>query len=207
MPRAEERRLVAAGTGFRQTVDGLMDELKAIATEWAALQERLRGLSSDDLTVADRSKISDFEAAIQRHLVSYGFRSFQPSEIHLSQDNFRPTRFLAGGEEIVEKEINFEVSASDAIRLKWAYYLSLLSTSQRFPTQHCGLVIFDEPGQQEMEKPSLTAFLTWASRRLNAAQQVIVATSEERETIADALRDTTAELIGFDGFILQPITS
>ena len=192
---------------LRQTVDGLMDELKALATEWASLEERLRRLSSDDLTGADRSKISDFEEAIQRHLVSYGFRLFQPTEIHLSLDNFRPLVFAREDDGVIEKEINFEVSASDAVRLKWAYYLSLLSTSQRFPTQHCGLVIFDEPGQQEMEKPSLTAFLSWTSTRLIPTQQVIVATSEERETVANALRDTTARLIGFDGFILQPITN
>ena len=48
---------------------------------------------------------------------------------------------------------------------------------------------------------SLTAFLTWASTRLSPTQQVIVATSEERETVTDALRDTAAKLIGFDGFI------
>jgi hypothetical protein len=191
----------------QQTVDGLTDELKAIAGEWAALQERLRRLSTDDLTVADQSKINDFQEAIRRHLVNYGFRSFQPSEIRLSSDNFRPLMYTREGDELVEKEITFEVSASDAIRLKWAYYLSLLSTSQRLPTNHCGLVIFDEPGQQEMEKPSLSAFLRWTVTRLSSTQQVIVATSEERDTVEDALKGSTgaAKLINFDGFILQPM--
>jgi hypothetical protein len=72
-------------SSLMQRVDGLMDELKAIATEWADLQNRLRRLTSDDLTVADRSKISDLEAAVQRHLVNYGFRSFQPSNLVLHE--------------------------------------------------------------------------------------------------------------------------
>ena len=135
----------------------------------------------------------------------YGFRSFQPNEIHLSPDNFRPLVYTREEDEIVEKELNFEVSASDAIRLKWAYYLSLLSTSQRHTTKHCGLAIFDEPGQQEMEKPSLAAFLDWASKRLNTNQQVIVATSEQRDRLVDVLKGTTAKLLSFNGFILQPM--
>jgi hypothetical protein len=83
-------------------------------------------------------------------------------------------------------------------RLHADYYLSLLSTSQRLPTQHCGLVIFDEPGQQEMEKLSLTAFPDWASKKLGANQQVIVATSEERELLAAVLESSPAKLTSFD---------
>jgi hypothetical protein len=136
--------------------------------------------------------------------VRYGFRSFQPTEIHLSSDNFRPLIYTREKDEIIEKEINFEVSASDAIRLKWAYYLSLLSTSQRQTTNHFGLAIFDESGQQEMEKPNLSAFLEWASKRLREDQQVIVATSEQRERLEAVLAGSDAKLISFDGFILQP---
>jgi hypothetical protein len=192
---------------IQQGADSLMDELKSIATEWAILQDRLQRLSADDLTAADKEKINDLQSAIQRHLVRYGFRSFQPNEIHLSSDNFRPLVYTREKGEIIEKEINFEVSASDAIRLKWAYYLSMLSTSQRQMTKHCGLVIFDEPGQQEMEKPSLAAFLDWASKRLRENQQVIVATSEQRERLANVLDGTAARLISFEGFILQPTTN
>lgn len=191
---------------IQETADGLMDELKSTATEWVAVQDRLRRLSTDDLTSADKNKISDLQAAIQRHLVRYGFRSFQPSEIHLSSDNFRPLVYARENDEIIEKEINFEISASDAIRLKWAYYLSMLSTSKRIPTNHCGLAIFDEPGQQEMEKPSLAAFLEWTSKNLGENQQVIVATSEQRESLDAVLAGSSARLISFQGFILQPMT-
>ena len=165
----------------------------------------MRKLISDDLTSADKEKVDDFQATIQRHLARYEFRSFQPNEIHLSRDNFRPLIYTREEGEIVEKEITFEVSASDGIRLKWAYYLSMLSLSKRKATKHCGLVIFDEPGQQEIQASSLHALLVWAAQNLATNQQVIVATSEPIESLNRVLSGRAAKLISFDGFILQPI--
>ena len=188
----------------QEKVDTLIDQMRALAQEWADLQDRLRRLSTDDLTSADLSKISGFETSVQEHLGRYGFRSFRPDEIELSRDNFRPLRRTTEDGEIVEKEINFEVSASDAIRLKWAYYLALIELSRRWDTNHCGLVVFDEPGQQEIEAPSLQAFVGWAARNISSGQ-VVLASSEELSNIEDAIAGTNANLITFEGFILQPV--
>ena len=190
----------------QEAVDGLMDELRVLANEWAGLQDRLRRLSTDDLTPGDIEKVNDLQATIQSHLGRYAFRSFQPSEIELSRDNFRPLVRTWEDDEFIEKEINFEISASDAIRLKWAYYLGMLSLSQRTSTNHCGLIIFDEPGQQEIEAPSLQALINWAGRNLRDDQQVIIATSESLDSLRQGLRDAPANVITFEGFILQPLT-
>jgi hypothetical protein len=187
----------------QEAVDGLMEELRSLADEWTTLQDRMKRLSTDDLTPGDAEKLNDFEATIRRHLGRYGFRSFQPDEIELSKDNFRPLVRRWEDDQLVEKEINFEVSASDAIRLKWAYYLGILSLSRRRSTNHCGLVIFDEPGQQEMEIPSLQALVNWAAGNLDAEQQLIIATSES----LDSLRQAPGNVITFDGFILQPLAA
>jgi hypothetical protein len=189
---------------MQKTVDGVVDELRSIAVEWTVLQDRLKRLSKDDLTTVDLEKILLFEKSIQKHLSLYGFKSFQPTEIHLSRDNFRPLVFTYIKDEIVEKEINFEISASDAIRLKWAYYLSLLSISTAMHTNHCGLVILDEPGQQEMEVPSLHALLNWAAENVKDGQQVILATSEPLDSLNAALRGRSS-LISFEGLILKPL--
>jgi len=188
----------------QQIIDGLVDELRLIASEWMNFQQELKLLNRDDLTEKDLHKISRFEKLVQDHLGSYGFKSFQPNEIHLSKDNLRPLIYTIIDSEIVEKEINFEISASDAIRLKWAYYLSLLSVSKECAANHCGLVIFDEPGQQEMEAPSLRALLEWASGGLLEDQQLIIATSEPYESLNASLQGRY-HLVNFDGLILQPI--
>lgn len=104
----------------------------------------------------------------------------------------------------MEKEINFEMSASDAIRLKWAYYLACMELMRDFSVNHPGLAIFDEPGQQEVESSSLFEFLRSASKSAQNGQQVIVSTSETYDTVSSLLGDS-ANVVSFAGFILQPI--
>lgn len=187
-----------------ELANSLLDELKDIASEWALATSSLRQLPADELTVADKRKIEHLQTAIRRHLERYGFRSFQPGEISLSYDNFRPLVLRNEKGETVEKEINFEMSASDAIRLKWAYYLSCMELMHDFSVNHPGLAIFDEPGQQEVESSSLFEFLRSASRSAQNGQQVLVSTSETYEAVSATLGDS-ANIVSFRGFILQPV--
>lgn len=182
----------------------LLDELTEIAAEWAISTSALQRLPIDELTLADKLKIDHLQSSIRGHLERYGFGSFQPGEISLSNDNFRPLVLRTEKGETVEKEINFEMSASDAIRLKWAYYLSCMELMKTFKVNHPGLTIFDEPGQQEVESSSLFAFLRTASRASQYGYQVVVSTSETYEAVAEALAEG-ANIVSFSGFILQPI--
>jgi predicted nucleic acid-binding Zn-ribbon protein len=182
----------------------LLDELREIAAEWALATSALRLLPADELTLADKRKIEHLQTSIRRHLERYGFRSFQPGEISLSNDNFRPLVLRIEKGETVEKEINFEMSASDAIRLKWAYYLSCMELMRDFSVNHPGLAIFDEPGQQEVESSSLFEFLRSASQAAQHGQQVLVSTSETYEAVSATLGES-ANIVSFPGFILQPI--
>lgn len=187
-----------------ELANSLLDELSEIASEWALATSKLRQLPADELTMADKSKIEHLQTAVRLHLERYGFRSFQPREISLSYDNFRPLVLRNDKGETVEKEINFEMSASDAIRLKWAYYLSCMELMRDFRVNHPGLAIFDEPGQQEVESSSLFEFLRSASQTAKDGQQVLVSTSETYEAVSATLGDS-ANIVSFPGFILQPI--
>jgi hypothetical protein len=84
--------------------------------------------------------------------------------------------------------------------------MSLLSVAKSNDTNHCGLLIFDEPGQQEMETASLISFLRLGASDLASTQQVIAATSEALETLKLALTGYNARIIDFDGFILKPVS-
>jgi AAA domain len=181
----------------------LLDELQAIASAWANASEALAKLPADNLTASDLKKVEVLTAKICEQLTAYGFRSFQPAEIALSTDNFRPLVRERAGTEIVEKEINFEVSASDAIRLKWAYLLATFELKRSYQTNHPGLLIFDEPGQQEIDSGSLFAFLKRAGVSARTGGQVIVSTSEPLTLVQSEMGDR-ARIIDFPGFILQP---
>lgn len=82
-----------------------------------SLSER-QSLPADRLTAEDQAKPNRMTSLIQQQAASYGFTTFPAAEIEIAPDNFRPQK--------EGFEIGFELSASDAIRLKWAYHLALL---------------------------------------------------------------------------------
>ena len=179
------------------------EDLHVIALEWMRLQEQMKGTPNDELTLEDAQKIRSLEAAVQKRIGGYGFKSFQPSEIVLSRENQRPLTLTRDDDgDIVEKEITFEVSASDGIRLKWAYYLSMLRLAGT--TNHAGLIIYDEPGQQEIDATSLYAFLEDGACESRLDRQIIISTSEPLDAVEAAVRQG-GKIISFQGFILQPL--
>ena len=181
----------------------LTDELSDIATQWAAAASALRLLPPDELTNADKRKLDKLQAAVRLHLDRYGFRSFPSGEISLSNDNFRPLVLMTENGETVEKEINFEISASDAVRLKWAYYLASMELLADFTTNHPGVVVFDKPGQQEIETASLFEFLRSAAQCSERGQQAIVDIGDARSSARGA--GDFLECSELPGFILQPM--
>jgi hypothetical protein len=190
---------------IREAVDGAFDELKNIAARWAGCQDQLKAISGSDLSEEDVEKISFLQNNLRNLLSLFAFRSFPVNEITLSSDNLRPLALTRNKDgDAIEQELGFEMSASDAIRMKWAYYLSMQYMSDRQNTNHIKLTIFDEPGQQEIELPSLNSLFRWSAEKLGS-QQFIAATSEPLATVYEALGDFKARVQHFDGFILQPI--
>lgn len=194
---------------MQERADGLVDELAAIAKEWAELSARLKRLrTGDDFSQEDKNKISRLQSLVQEHLKTFDFHSFPPSEITLARDNFRPQVLVfdkdSGGE--IEKDIGFEASASDGIRLKWSYYLALLELDGRYSTNHSGLVVFDEPGQQAADPVNLTSLFQESAKSRPNNHQILIATSEKELAIKEGLGDRPYNLIAFDGYILKPLS-
>ena len=100
---------------------------------------------------------------------------------------------------------SFETSASDAIRLKWAYQLSLLELADERKTNHPGLLIFDEPRQQSSSKVSFESLLKRASGSKGRKQQVIFSTSEDLETLRRITGTLDCSEVIFPGYILQKL--
>jgi hypothetical protein len=93
-------------------------------------------------------------------------------------------------------------SASDTIRIIWAYLLGMLEVAKAFPTNHLGFMVFDEPRQQGAEKLSFDKLLHRAASARAAHQQVIFATSEEQETLEAIIADIDCVYRHFGGRIL-----
>jgi hypothetical protein len=172
--------------------------LVSIAEHYATLLTARRALPDDRLSEEDRAKLNRFTHLVRQQADQYGFSTLPARDIDISPENFRPQK--------EGFEIGFELSASDAIRLKWAYHLALMELSRRDATNHPGFVVFDEPRQQATRELSFHALLERASDTKSHKQQVIFATSESRERLFDFLATLDCSFLAFDGYILTRLS-
>jgi hypothetical protein len=173
--------------------------LHTLSAEFGELLKVLGELPSDKMSPTDRAKFSTLTSALRQLGRAFGFTTFSPDELTIDEDSYRPQK--------EGYEIGFETSASDAIRLKWAYQLGLLELSRTYDTNHPGMLLLDEPRQQSSSKVSFGQLLERAAGHRHGNQQVIVSTSEDFETIDPILARLDCKKIIFEGYVLQPVSS
>ncbi len=177
-------------------VDAFMAALGQLSKEWVQITGRLKSLASAQLSEMDEKKLAHLEASFVEQLGIYNFSSFLIDHLSISRESYRPTRE------------GYDVgltSASDTIRIIWAYLLGMLEVDRKFHTNHIGCLVFDEPRQQGAEKLSFDALLHRAAHTGAANQQVIFATSEERDMLEEMLESVECNFIPFEGKILKPL--
>jgi hypothetical protein len=189
-----EARLQAV-SDTQQRFEEQKDGLSNLANHYAVLLAKHSELPKSRFTESDENKLRLFTQLVREQASDYNLRTFPANEIEISSDNYRPQK--------EGFEIGFELSASDAIRLKWAYLLSLIELARAAPTNHLGLLIFDEPRQQETAKLSFQKLLERAAETKNAKQQVIFATSEDLSSLREFLTDVDCNLIAIDGHVVR----
>jgi hypothetical protein len=187
---AIERRLsLERQLGDLQQLEGLLgvstDELKRLAERADSLRAQIVELRAE-FSATDQRKLRFLQDSLRGQLRDYGFGSLPPDEVFISFETLHPAH--------EGFDLSFDISASDTIRTKWAYFLALAELSTTEATHHPGLVIFDEPGQQEIDRSSLAALIRRARAVARGGHQVILATSEDEHFIRDALEDDHAAL-------------
>jgi hypothetical protein len=175
----------------------LVETLRSVGAEWADGQSELSRLRSELLSDRDRQKLDQLEGLLQEQLRQFGFRSLPIGEINISDIKYTPNH--------EGFDLGFDLSASDMIRTIWAYLLGLLELSRLGTMNHVGLLILDEPRQQETAAISFVELLRRASESGRFNQQVIFATSEEELELKQALGDVPHVFLTFPGKILSPV--
>ena len=126
------------------------------------------------LSERDQKKISTLQDSFQQQLTQYKMGSLDVAEVKISPGSYEP--------EVAGVNLSADVSASDLIRLHWAYLLGLWKLARRTTGNHPGLLIFDEPQQQSVEETSFREMLRHAAGEKNC--QIIITTSHERRQLA-----------------------
>jgi hypothetical protein len=81
-----------------------------------------------------------------------------------------------------------------------------METGRDEQTNHPGLLILDEPGQQDIEDPSVRAFMERASRSAAAGQQVIVTITRATSAfLSDQVESPTIVEFGDEERVLRPL--
>lgn len=142
---------------------------------WAALLKEKSDLPGDLLSPSDKSKLNQFEGSIRTQLGAYQFNTTNPTAPTVSADTYRPEK--------EGFEIDFELSASDTIRLKWAYQLGLLDVVMTSATNHPRLLVMDEPRQQEAAEVSVAGLFSEAALVASDGAQILIATGERLASV------------------------
>lgn len=170
-------------------IDTAFIALKALCPQWAKVLKEQRALPDDDLSPDDRKKLTALEKIFQAHAAAFDVRSVAPNEITLSRETYKP--------EYQGFDLEFDLSASDLIRTIWAYLHALLELARTEDTNHPGLLVLDEPRQQETKPESFEQFFKRAQESARFGQQVIVATSQKMHELVPILAGVEHKLISF----------
>ena len=157
----------------QQVFEEYMAELAQLSSEWLDVQERQKKLPKGALSERDQKKLSTWQDSFQQQLTQYKMGSLDIKEVKISLDTYEP--------EAEKLNLKADVSASDLIRLHWAYLLGLMEVGTQPTGNHPGLLIFDEPQQQSVEENAFREMLSHALGEKNC--QIIITTSHERRSI------------------------
>jgi len=175
-------------------------ELDKHVKEYKRLIEARRKLPQNILSVNDSAKLVRLQQFVVELLADFGFSSFNPELIQISEETYLPTR--------EGFDLGFDTSASDGIRVIWSYLIGIFKLSKVYSTNHPQVLIFDEPRQQEAKKVSFTKLLKESVAACVGGGQIILATSEDEDVLVAALGSSSYTLRSFpatDGKILRKL--
>lgn len=167
-----------------------LSQLQSLSSEFKDLVSKISKLSKSTLSSSDWSKVSDFEFNFKHLATTFGYRSATVSNIKVESATMLP--YLGGIElrgnldtpseavHLNSSDIKSDSSASDFVRLIWAYLISLQKTSLAHGGNHANFILFDEPAQHSMSEKSVNSLLNQLDT-LPSMQSIIAASFDESD--------------------------
>jgi len=191
---------------FNKVIEGfhpLIDDLKSLSDAYSNISNHESNLPKDFFSTLDRQKLSTLKDNFIQLLRIFNYQSKPFNAIRISQYTYLPVAQKTDAEQFYN--IKFDSSASDFIRCIWAYTTALLKTSITYNANHPGILVFDEPKQQDMSKESFRSFLIELSKF--STQQVLLFASFENSdaSFAEATQGLTFSINKIDELLIRPI--
>ncbi|MCI5217944.1 MAG: hypothetical protein D3914_01810 [Candidatus Electrothrix sp. LOE2] len=180
----------------------LNEELEKIYSDWLKADDSLKDARKKKKNIERDAVIKKLEAVIRGSLRDFHFKNAVIYSVSVSPRTLRPVQ---EGYDIVA-----ETSASDYIRVIWAYTLALLELAGQNESEpavkHGGFVVFDEPRQHEANMISFSGLIKKASKHKSFGGQIIVATSIKKSELEEACQGAKPNVVYFDDYILSLVT-
>lgn len=177
--------------------DDYLDDLKELSSNWTQILKKEKKLPKQYYSKFDYKKLKDLEKYFRKNVTNFGYKSKSPEEINISEDKYFPT--------INGFDMKFDSSATDHIRAIWSYTCSLYQVSNKYGCCHPRLIIFDEPGQHQMNSNHIREFFSKLSK-LDGNCQSIVTTSLEKPNFNVATENIDYNLIEIEEWSLTPLS-
>ncbi|MDX1725648.1 MAG: hypothetical protein R3355_21400 [Pseudomonas sp.] len=179
----------------------IKEKLSATKLEWSRVDGAISKLPWDGFSRNDYIKLGKLTEQFKKNLSDFEYKSTPIEDFEISKRTYKPS--------IDDVDLGSEASASDNIRVIWAYLYSLLTLDNHLEgltTNHLGLLILDEPRQQETKEVNFKTFIERASETRSMERQVIIATSEKHADLTKMIEGLPVKVINFDGPLISKRT-
>ncbi|MCG7985463.1 MAG: AAA family ATPase [Candidatus Thiodiazotropha lotti] len=177
-------------------ITNLTGELTLISKRFKKNKKNRAALPKSYLSKNDNSKLKFMESVFKKMAGDFGYQSADTREIEINYDTYSP--FLSGialreisnsneneeSKSDTDANIKADSSASDFVRLIWAYLLAMYQTSAEKKGNHPGLIAFDEPGQHSMRDSSVNALFK-SLNDYSGLQSIVAASFDENDSVFD----------------------
>lgn len=198
LKKIEISRKIESFKKLQEELDQFLLDLSDLSEQWGIYLENKAKLPKHDKSDADVEKIRLLKAKFIDNLKLYHYSSLSDfGAIDISEESLLPT--------IDGFDMKFDSSASDGIRVIWAFTMALLQVSLEKSGNHPGIIIFDEPAQQSIVPQDMDSFIK-STALLRANSQVIMAitlNSHELIQIIDSLEQGTYQKTSIVGKAFQ----
>lgn len=178
----------------------IKQKLVSTMLDWSTITGALKKLPWDGFSRNDNIKLNELLNFFKENLKDFDYKSTPIEDFEISKRTYKPA--------IDDVDLGSEASASDNIRVIWAYMYSLLTLDSRLnglPTNHLGLLMLDEPRQQETKEVNFKTFIEKAARTFEMDKQVIIATSEKYDDLLKMIDGLEVNVVSFESPVISRI--
>lgn len=176
LKRIEISHRIEQLTQLKNIISDYINKLKELSSKWNQYLDDKKRLPVKGLSELDAKKIARLKQRFVENLKNYNYSSVSSFDgIQISEESFLPI--------IDGFDMKFDSSASDGVRVIWAFTMALLQVSIGNKGNHPNILIFDEPAQQSIVPADMSCFIDSIITLGKDCQVIIAITLNSEELI------------------------